>query len=230
MEISMKCKDCNTVNFAIPYAEKDTRRCKNCGGELKELTVDMKEDGESGKPPFRPVFVDILRVVLQKNSASISLIQRCCAVGYIRAGEAIDWMEENGYISPYEEETPRKVLITKEQFEEKYGPLEPNTQEPPKPQPQSQASAQEVKTPVEVPEELLPVYIAALKKVIEAGSASISIIQRKCNRGYNFSAKILDWMESLGYVTPFDGEKLRKVLITKEQFEEKYGKFDDEQP
>ena len=44
MELNMKCKDCNAVNFAIPYAEKETRRCCRCGGELKEITVDFKED------------------------------------------------------------------------------------------------------------------------------------------------------------------------------------------
>ena len=68
-----------------------------------------------------------------------------------------------------------------------------------------------------------PVYIDALRYVILSGSASISMIQRKCSAGYNKAGKIIEWMEDMGYISPFDGAKARKVLISKEQFEEKYG-------
>ena len=36
-----------------------------------------------------------------------------------------------------------------------------------------------------------------------------------------------DSMERMGYVSPFQGSKAREVLITREQFEEKYGKIDE---
>ncbi|MBQ8296019.1 MAG: hypothetical protein IJX87_06275 [Clostridia bacterium] len=68
-----------------------------------------------------------------------------------------------------------------------------------------------------------PVYIDALRYVILSGSASISMIQRKCSAGYNKAGKIIEWMEDMGYISPFDGAKARKVLISKEEFEEKYG-------
>ena len=68
-----------------------------------------------------------------------------------------------------------------------------------------------------------PMCIEALRHVILSGSASISMIQRKCSTGYNRSGKIIDWMESMNYISPFDGSKARKVLITQEEFESKYG-------
>lgn len=68
-----------------------------------------------------------------------------------------------------------------------------------------------------------PMYIEALKYVILSGSASISMIQRKCSAGYNRAGKIIEWMEDMGYISPFDGAKARKVLITREQFESLYG-------
>lgn len=68
-----------------------------------------------------------------------------------------------------------------------------------------------------------PMYIEALRHVILNGSASISMIQRKCSAGYNRAGKIVEWMEEMGYISPFDGAKARKVLITKEEFESKYG-------
>lgn len=124
MKVSMKCVDCNTVNFLIPQEEKETRRCRVCGGKLKEYTVDMKEDGETGTTLPEPIFLEILRTVIRKGCVSMSMIQRYCSVGYNCAGRAMDWMEDNGYITKYEAETPRKVLITKEEFEELYGPLD----------------------------------------------------------------------------------------------------------
>lgn len=67
------------------------------------------------------------------------------------------------------------------------------------------------------------VYIDALRYIIQSGSASISMIQRKCSVGYNKAGKIIEWMEDMGYISAFDGAKARKVLITKEEFEVKYG-------
>ena len=67
------------------------------------------------------------------------------------------------------------------------------------------------------------VYIEALRYIIQSGSASISMIQRKCSVGYNKAGKIIEWMEDMGYISAFDGAKARKVLITKEEFESKYG-------
>lgn len=72
-------------------------------------------------------------------------------------------------------------------------------------------------------DEVEAVYIDALRFVILSGSASISMIQRKCSVGYNKAGKIVEWMEDMGYISSFDGAKARKVLITKEEFESKYG-------
>ena len=69
------------------------------------------------------------------------------------------------------------------------------------------------------------VYIEALKYVILSNSASISMIQRKCSVGYNKAGKIVEWMEDMGYISPYDGAKARKVLISKEEFEGLYGEI-----
>ena len=67
------------------------------------------------------------------------------------------------------------------------------------------------------------VYVEALRNAILSSSASISLVQRKCSVGYNKAGKIIEWMEDQGYISAFDGAKARKVLITPEQFEEKFG-------
>ncbi len=72
-------------------------------------------------------------------------------------------------------------------------------------------------------DEVEAVYIEALRYVILSNSASISLIQRKCSIGYNKAGKIVEWMEDMGYISSFEGAKARKVLISKEEFESKYG-------
>ncbi len=71
------------------------------------------------------------------------------------------------------------------------------------------------------------VYLRALAMVVRRKQASISLIQRSCGVGYNHAGKIIEWMESMGYISPFDGKaKARSVLLTKEEYEAKYGPLD----
>ncbi len=69
-----------------------------------------------------------------------------------------------------------------------------------------------------------PQFIRALGVVVELGQASMSLIQRKCSVGYSHAGRMIEWMERMGYIAKFDGKsKARKVLITKERYEELYG-------
>ena len=74
-------------------------------------------------------------------------------------------------------------------------------------------------------EEIDPVYLEALKLVIQTQTASISMLQRKCSIGFNKAGKIIEWMEKMEYISPYEGAKARRVLITKEKYEELYGEW-----
>ena len=50
-------------------------------------------------------------IVVQTQTASVSLIQRRLRVGYTRAGRLIDMLERRGIISGYEGSKPRRVLV-----------------------------------------------------------------------------------------------------------------------
>lgn len=65
-------------------------------------------------------------------------------------------------------------------------------------------------------DELLP---AAIEVVFETGMASVSMIQRKLNLKYQRAARIMDEIEKLGVVGPFDGAKPREILLTKSEWE-----------
>ena len=64
---------------------------------------------------------EALKVVLENNSASISMIQRRLRVGYARAARLIDIMEQHGYVSGFEGSKPRRVLIKQSEFNQLYG-------------------------------------------------------------------------------------------------------------
>lgn len=74
-------------------------------------------------------------------------------------------------------------------------------------------------------DEVEAVYIDALRYVVSIGTASISMIQRRCSVGYPKAGKIIEWMENMGYISAFEGAKSRKVLLSKEDFEAKYGDY-----
>jgi len=64
-------------------------------------------------------------------------------------------------------------------------------------------------------------YLAqAVDIIIEAGSASVSYIQRKFKVGYSRAARIIDQMEERGIVGPFEGNKPRQVMISREEWAE----------
>ena len=68
--------------------------------------------------------------------------------------------------------------------------------------------------------------IIALKLCIEQDTASASMLQRALSIGFARASKIMEWMESRGYVSGFMGNtRKRKVLMTMEQFDRFYGKL-----
>ncbi len=83
--------------------------------ELLETPEGAAEEG-GGEGDFDPDSDDLLdeaiRLVVQTETASVSMIQRRLRVGYTRAGRLIDMLERRGVISGYEGSKPRQVLIT----------------------------------------------------------------------------------------------------------------------
>ena len=60
---------------------------------------------------------EAIKIIIQENTASVSLLQRKLRVGYARAGRIIDQLEEKGVVGPYEGSKPRKVLVDRTYIE-----------------------------------------------------------------------------------------------------------------
>ncbi|MGE5473301.1 MAG: DNA translocase FtsK 4TM domain-containing protein [Ignavibacteriales bacterium] len=56
--------------------------------------------------------------------------------------------------------------------------------------------------------------------IIDSGQASISIIQRRFKVGYARAARLIDQLEARGIIGGFEGSKPRRVLMSRQQWEE----------
>ncbi|HVD40904.1 MAG TPA: DNA translocase FtsK [Solirubrobacterales bacterium] len=83
--------------------------------EEELLETPQEAESEDRDDDFDPDSDDLLdeaiRLVVQTETASVSMIQRRLRVGYTRAGRLIDMLERRGVISGYEGSKPRQVLI-----------------------------------------------------------------------------------------------------------------------
>ena len=66
-------------------------------------------------------------------------------------------------------------------------------------------------------DEMLP---QAVEVVLEMGSCSVSMLQRRLKLGYSRAARIVDQMEELGVVGPYEGAKPRGVAIDRSGWQE----------
>jgi DNA segregation ATPase FtsK/SpoIIIE, S-DNA-T family len=85
--------------------------------EFDEALLEVREgSGDSRDDELSPDHDDLLgeaaRIVVQSQTASVSMIQRRLRVGYTRAGRLIDMLERRGIISGYEGSKPRQVLAS----------------------------------------------------------------------------------------------------------------------
>ena len=58
----------------------------------------------------------------------------------------------------------------------------------------------------------------AIETVVDAGQASVSMLQRRFRIGYNRAARIIDALEARGIIGPADGSRPRQVLLSEEEF------------
>jgi S-DNA-T family DNA segregation ATPase FtsK/SpoIIIE len=70
-------------------------------------------------------------------------------------------------------------------------------------------------------------FLQALALAVNTGTISISQLQRRYSIGYARAGGIVDKMERMGFVSGNEGSKARRVLLTKEEFEQKYGNISD---
>ena len=75
-------------------------------------TVQEGSSDSDFDPDQDDLLTEAIMLVVETETASVSMIQRRLRVGYTRAGRLVDMLERRGVISGYEGSKPRQVLIT----------------------------------------------------------------------------------------------------------------------
>ena len=70
--------------------------------------------GGSGRDEY---FAQAAKFIIEKEKASIGMLQRMFKIGFNRAARIMDQLAEAGVVGEEEGTKPRKVLMTMEEFE-----------------------------------------------------------------------------------------------------------------
>ena len=79
------------------------------------VSISDAETEDDGRDAY---FMEAAKIIVDKEKASIGMLQRYLKIGFNRAARIMDQMEEAGIVGPEEGTKPRKVLMTPEEFEQ----------------------------------------------------------------------------------------------------------------
>jgi len=91
---------------------------------VKELVQLKTRDAQANGPNLNDrdeLYEGAVDVVVREGRGSVSLLQRALGIGYGRAARLIDYMEEDGFVGPYNGSQAREVLLELADWEEMHG-------------------------------------------------------------------------------------------------------------
>ncbi len=112
------------VEQIVDFLRKSSRP-----GYTQEMVDQITAVAKTAGGPSEEIdefFEQAVDLILEKEKASVSMLQRQFRIGYNRAARLMDELERRGMVGPEEGSKPRKVLITRAQWEEMQSPTEEN--------------------------------------------------------------------------------------------------------
>ena len=97
----------------ISYDTDIENKIKNMQGS----GAGASSGGSGGAGGFDAYFAEAGKFVIEKDKASIGMLQRVFKIGFNRAARIMDQLEEAGVVGAEEGTKPRKILMSMEQFE-----------------------------------------------------------------------------------------------------------------
>ena len=86
--------------------------------KIKSIGSGSTVSGGASSSELDSYFVEAGRFIIEKDKASIGMLQRVFKIGFNRAARIMDQLAEAGVVGEEEGTKPRKVLMSMEQFEE----------------------------------------------------------------------------------------------------------------
>lgn len=102
-------------NGAADYSSDVQQKVENLENS-GNTTVEISDgDAGNGRDSY---FEEAAKIIVDKEKASIGMLQRYLKVGFNRAARIMDQLEEAGIVGPEEGTKPRKVLMNPEEFQQ----------------------------------------------------------------------------------------------------------------
>ncbi len=96
-------------NGACAYSPEVAKQVESAaaGGSSEDVSSQDERD---------VYFADAAKLLIDKDKASVSMLQRYFKIGFNRAARIMDQLEEAGVVGPEEGTKPRKIMMSPEQF------------------------------------------------------------------------------------------------------------------
>ena len=103
-------------NSEAQYSDDIIAQIEKSAAEADKKSGPAPEADKPAKSDYDELLPQAVDVILETKQASV--LQRRLKLGYSRAARMVDQMEEMGIVGPFEGSKPRKILITKQQWQE----------------------------------------------------------------------------------------------------------------
>ena len=101
-----------TASYNEEIVQKvDSMQASSGGTTVSISDADAQDDGRDA------YFDEAAQIIVDKEKASIGMLQRYLKVGFNRAARIMDQLDEAGIVGPEEGTKPRKVLMTSEELQ-----------------------------------------------------------------------------------------------------------------
>jgi len=97
----------------VGYSEEISKKIAS-GAVAETAGSPAAASNDNGKDEY---FAEAGRFIIEKDKASIGMLQRVYKIGFNRAARIMDQLSEAGVVGPEEGTKPRKILMTLEEFE-----------------------------------------------------------------------------------------------------------------
>jgi len=80
----------------------------------EQILKEQQKNSMAGGGEKDELYDEAVRVIMESNQASVSILQRRMRLGYTRAARIIDTMESEGLVGQFEGSKPRKILVDRQ--------------------------------------------------------------------------------------------------------------------
>ncbi len=102
-------------NHAVLYSADMQEKIDNMQTNNTTVTITDNDSSNDGNDAY---FIEAAKIIVDKEKASIGMLQRYLKVGFNRAARIMDQLEEAGIVGPEEGTKPRRVLMSPEEFQQ----------------------------------------------------------------------------------------------------------------